>query len=46
MIVCFSFLTFLDLVTSGKYNGMSGVGKKGIYCYLCIILIKVCIRIA
>ena len=28
MIVCFSFLTFLDLVTSGKYNGMSGVGKK------------------
>ena len=28
MIVCFSFLTFLDLVTSGKYNGMSGVGKR------------------
>ena len=42
MIVSFSFLTFLDLLTSGKCNDMRGVGKKGIYCYIYIILLKGC----
>ena len=28
MIVCFSFLTFLDFRTRGKCNGMSGVKKR------------------
>ena len=46
VIVCFCFL---DLLTSGKYNGMSGVGKRSrieVYMvYIYIVLIEGCIKL-
>ena len=46
VIGCFHFL---DLLTSGKYNGVSGIGKKSrikVYMvYIYIVLIEGCVKL-